>query len=352
MSKLSEFIKQHIAKTGISSSHPIVDYLNKKTAAVDRDSKSRRSLGNLYALYVLAEDFKNNKKNGSKFTDLLDRMKQKPFGSKLQNHPLDNRLNDEFKRQSGLGDNFLPVISEKNDNNKIRRISLDFLQLSNQKADVTCNFILSVIDNFVEEISKSQSDFISTVESCSTKEDLDNLFEGCVNPKSDARLFEIFSYCVLKRHYEKITCEFSSSDGIKYKGALNLFKTGRTNANDGGIDFVLVPLGKIFQVTETLDFKKYFLDFEKLNRYPITFVIKSELGSEAVLKKIKDNASAELEQSLVNAYIKLFDGIFTTKELREIYQSIINNKTDVEAFKGEILNAFKLEFGHYDSDLE
>lgn len=42
---------------------------------------------------------------------------------------------------------------------------------------------------------------------------------------------------------------------------VQLFRTGRTDANDGGIDFVMKPVGRVFQVTETLDFKKYFLDF-------------------------------------------------------------------------------------------
>ena len=31
-------------------------------------------------------------------------------------------------------------------------------------------------------------------------------------------------------------------------------KNGRTNENDGGIDFVVRPLGRFFQITETLDF--------------------------------------------------------------------------------------------------
>ena len=44
---------------------------------------------------------------------------------------------------------------------------------------------------------------------------------------------------------------------------LKLYKTGRTNANDGGIDFVMKPLGRFFQVTETLDFKNTFLTLIK-----------------------------------------------------------------------------------------
>lgn len=39
---------------------------------------------------------------------------------------------------------------------------------------------------------------------------------------------------------------------------LRLYKTGRTNANDGGIDFVLKPVGRFFQVTEVGRYDKYF----------------------------------------------------------------------------------------------
>ena len=47
---------------------------------------------------------------------------------------------------------------------------------------------------------------------------------------------------------------------------LKLYKTGRTNANDGGIDFVMKPLGHFFQVTETVDENKYFLDIDKIEK--------------------------------------------------------------------------------------
>ena len=60
-------------------------YLVKKTKASDRGSKARRSLGNLYALYVLCEDYINDT-DGSTFSNLMLRMKSLPFGSKLQNH--------------------------------------------------------------------------------------------------------------------------------------------------------------------------------------------------------------------------------------------------------------------------
>lgn len=72
---------------------------------------------------------------------------------------------------------------------------------------------------------------------------------------------------------------------------LKLYKTGRTNANDGGIDFVMKPLGRFFQVTETTDVRKYFLDIDKIERYPITFVIKSDAEIEDLEAGIREKAT-------------------------------------------------------------
>ena len=103
------FVTKIAATLGIPSDAVIFQYLKRKTKASDRGSKARRSLGNLYALYVLAEDYFDGNHQGSSFTNLMQRMKNLPLGAKLQNHPLDNRLNDEVKRQYGISDDMLPV---------------------------------------------------------------------------------------------------------------------------------------------------------------------------------------------------------------------------------------------------
>ena len=63
-----------------------------------------------------------------------------------------------------------------------------------------------------------------------------------------------------------------------------------TNEADPKCHFVMKPLGRFFQVTETLDFKKYFLDIEKIERYPLSFVVKSEESIDELLAKIKADA--------------------------------------------------------------
>lgn len=65
-------------------------------------------------------------------------------------------------------------------------------------------------------------------------------------PNVDARLFEIVSYSILKYYYKDITIYWGYSQGNMHEDYLHLYKTGRTNANDGGIDFVMKPLGRFF----------------------------------------------------------------------------------------------------------
>lgn len=85
-------------------------------------------------------------------------------------------------------------------------------------------------------------------------------------PNADARIFEIVSYAILKYFYHDQTVYFGFELDQLEKSPLTLYKTGRTNANDGGIDFVMKPLGRFFQVTETLDVRKYFLDIDKIEQ--------------------------------------------------------------------------------------
>ena len=95
------------------------------------------------------------------------------------------------------------------------------------------------------------------------------------------------------------------------KKALQLFKTGRTNANDGGIDFVMKPLGRFFQVTETLDVKKYFLDIDKIERFPISFVIKTDLPSDEINMLLEQGAVEQYGvRQVVRRYMDAVEEVF------------------------------------------
>ena len=84
----------------------LIQYLNIKTVSANRGSKSRGSFANIYAIYVLIEDYINNnyhkkgdysKYEGAIFSDLFKRQRELPFGAKLQNHALNHRMTKSSK---------------------------------------------------------------------------------------------------------------------------------------------------------------------------------------------------------------------------------------------------------------
>ncbi len=73
----------------ILSESELIQYINIKTKSANKGSKSRGSFANLYAIYVLVEDYiskgfhkKGNYKNyeGAVFSTLFDRQRELPFG--------------------------------------------------------------------------------------------------------------------------------------------------------------------------------------------------------------------------------------------------------------------------------
>ena len=87
---------------------------------------------------------------------------------------------------------------------------------------------------------------------------------------------------------------------------LVLYKTGRTNANNGGIDFVMRPLGRFFQVTENVDVNKFFLDIDKVQRFPLTFVVKTSQSTEDVKSYIREQATKKYAiEAVVSKYMAM-----------------------------------------------
>lgn len=340
------FVADIAAKCGVPNNHLLVQYLERKTRAADRGSKARLSLGNLYALYVLADDYSNNRT--SRFTDLLARMNAMPFGTKLQNHPLDNRLNDEFGRQLRVSGNLLPVQLGPLEGAKSRIISESLLEHQGSDPKKAALFITETVLAYIQKITANQSSELEEILAIESIEELCDFFDSAFAPNADARMFEVVSFVLLAEHYRGETVYIGPSpDRLEQKG-LALFRTGRTNANDGGIDFVLQPLGRFFQVTETVDFKKYFLDFEKVNRFPISFVIKINATGAEVKRRIQHDAerSGQYSDSLLATYMQLFDEIFTLQDLGAIAKKI--SLPSLEQIKTQMALQFQLEYGLLD----
>ena len=110
--KIVEVLKRHFGEYApdVFGSSALLGYLNNKMRAANRGSKARGAFANHYALYVVVEDYLQkgfyedktgipySKYEGARFSDLFRRQRELPFGAKLQNHALNSRLNDEFKK--------------------------------------------------------------------------------------------------------------------------------------------------------------------------------------------------------------------------------------------------------------
>lgn len=98
----------------------LIQYINIKTRSATRGSKARGSFANLYALYVLIEDYLNcgfdeqgdySNYQGAAFTDLFKRQRELSFGNKLQNHALNHRLNSDFRKYFPQTD-YIPILRD------------------------------------------------------------------------------------------------------------------------------------------------------------------------------------------------------------------------------------------------
>jgi hypothetical protein len=337
----------------------LLQYINIKTRAANRGSKSRSSFANLYALYVLIEDYlargfdkKGNysKSEGAIFSKLFQRQRELPFGSKLQNHALNHRLNEEFRKFFPTCE-FVPIVRDVQSNRYWINQNLLRIKVGKQSFDLA-ESVVDIINAYIETKSAA---FDAFIESCiklkeltaETKhKDAETFILDLLSPTRDARLFEIVSFAVLKFFYHDQTVYFGFDLKKLSKEQLKLFKTGRTNANDGGIDFVMKPLGRFFQVTETLDVKKYFLDIDKIERFPISFVIKSIESVEVLRQKLEAGARKQFAiQKIVKNYMDCIEEIINIPVLQERFAAAVRQGY-LSAILDEIVKQSKVEFNY------
>lgn len=334
----------------------MLQYLNIKTRSAAQGSKSRGSFANLYAVYVLVEDYLKNSFDttnnyddyeGARFTDLLTRQRQLPFGSKLQNHALNSRMNEEFKRYFPQVD-MIPILRDAQTNRYW--INENLLKITNKRKAVNiARAVLVVIDQYV---AAKQSAFKTFIETCERLQAIAGENDATVSifikellsPQSDARVFEIVSYAILRYFYYNQTVYFGFDlDNLQEENLL-LFKTGRTNANDGGIDFVMCPLGRFFQVTETVDVKKYFLDIDKIEHYPISFVIKSNDEVALLLSRLREGAKKQYGvKTIVEKYMACIDEIINIPILLKRFEAA-KSQGHLRSILDEIVAQSKIEF--------
>lgn len=164
-----------------------------------------------------------------------------------------------------------------------------------------------------------------------------------LNEDAEARIFEIISYAILKNHYRNIHVYFGWSPGTVQEEELRLYRTGRTNANDGGIDFVMRPVGRFFQVTEVSNYDKYLLDIDKVMRFPVTFVVKTSQTRQYVFAELEKfiQVHAGGMRVVERRYRDAVEEIITIHELRKWTDSL--SDTDIDGILRDIDVYYRLE---------
>jgi len=373
-STIIEVLKQHFGDYAedIFQNSALLGYLNNKTKAANRGSKARGAFANHYALYVVIEDYIQkgfydgkgktpySKYEGARFSDLFKRQRELPFGAKLQNHALNARLNDEFKKfypTVGIPPIIRDVASQR------YWIQEDLLNITirhKDGTDHTYNIATSIIDIINAYVATKKAAFEGFLDTCrqiaelgkrDPKQAMDFVIQQ-LQPNVDARVFEIVSYAVLKAKYGLESVWIGESKETVAEECLVLYKTGRTNANDGGIDFVMRPLGRFFQVTETIDVNKYFLDIDKVQRFPITFVVKSDETADQIRAAIRAQAVAKYKiETIVESYMAAVDEIINVKNLAAAFDVVVKSG-QLQNVMDEIVTQSKVEFNYNDDDEE
>lgn len=356
--KIKEILQKHFEEQSedIFQSSYLVRYINLKTRSATKGSKSRGSFHPLAVIYVLIEDYLkkgfdqsssyNDKYEGAIFTTIKARAAELPFCKKIQNHSFNNRVNSEFEKYFKEEIDFIPIL--RNLETKRYWINENLLLVRDSNISTA---VIEIIDAYFSAKQEAFLGFIRACEELQKVEDkgdekIEGFIVGLLAPNVDARLFEIVSYSILKFYYHDQNIIWGFDRESLKEEKLSLYKTGRTNANDGGIDFVMKPLGRFFQVTETLDFKKYFLDIDKIQKYPITFVIKSEEKVEDLLTKIKTNANKTYAvQAIVQKYMDCIEEVINIQTLRERFQ-VATKQGYLKPILDEIILQSKVEFNY------
>jgi len=300
----------------------LIQYLDKKSGAIHGTAKTRRSLANYYAIYSIlnfyVDEFFDNpeeykKFEGYEYTKLFTFYRGLYGGSKLQNHALNSRVNGEF-RNKVHADKDLIIINDGK-----YALHIDFLYVFGRDISRAAKEIIEKYVNLLVEKDHALLTALAAIERATSVDQKKLQISDLLTEDAEARIFEIISFAILKGHYrtQKIYIGFTIEE--IHEEYMQLFKTGRTNANDGGIDFVMRPIGRFFQVTEINNYDKYLLDIDKVLHFPISFVIKTTKSRRTVEQEIERYIEEKSGGMIVvkDRYKKAFEEIITINEIKE-----------------------------------
>ena len=360
---MKEFIKKILKKSFPKKKEEDIDiffqdssllkYLDLKMGAIYGSDKSRRSLANIYAIYSILhfyqKDFYSKPDyyrnfSGYEYTKLFKFFRSLYGGEKLQNHALNSRVNGEFKNKIvNETANDLIIVNESK-----YALHIDYLYV--QSIDIS-KIAVKIVEEYITLLKQKDHKLITDINlliNMNSIRDKKIKITELLEEKVEARIFEIISYAILKNHYKAIKVYIGFSLDKMREEYLTLYKTGRTNANDGGIDFVMKPLGRFFQVTEVSNYDKYLLDIDKILHFPITFVVKSFQNKELLMDDLREYIEQKSGgmKIIKDRYYSAIEEIITINELKEW----LNELTDgsVTELLHDIELYYRLEFNLFD----
>lgn len=299
----------------------LIQYLDKKSGAIHGTAKTRRSLANYYAIYSIlnfyVEDFFNNpneykKFEGYEYTKLFAFYRGLYGGSRLQNHALNSRVNGEFRNKVHTDKDLIIINGGK------YALHIDFLYIRGQDISRAAK---EIIEKYVSLLMKKDHTLLTVLASIGQSANIDEKklqISSLLTEDSEARIFEIISFAILKHHYKTQKIYIGLTAEEIHEEYMQLFKTGRTNSNDGGIDFVMRPIGRFFQVTEIDNYDKYLLDVDKVLHFPISFVIKTLKSKQLVEQEVEQYIETKSGGMVVKEqYKKAFEEIITINEMKD-----------------------------------
>lgn len=299
----------------------LLQYLDGKSGAIHGSEKTRRSLGNYYAIYSIlyfyAEDFYEKPEaylqfDGYEYSKLFRFYRGLYGGSKLQNHALNSRVNGEFRNWFHSEKDLIII----NDGKYL--LHIDYLLIDGYDISLIAKEIIEEYISLLQRKDRSLAQLLDIIRQETQLSKKKKLLDELLTEDAEARLFELISYAILKHHYRNQLVYFGHTPEEVIPYPLELYKTGRTNANDGGIDFVMRPVGRFFQVTEVGQYDKYLLDIDKVLHFPITFVVKTYKSREQLQSEINAYIHDKSGGMLVlkARYERAFEELITINELR------------------------------------
>lgn len=106
------------------------------------------------------------------------------------------------------------------------------------------------------------------------------------------------------------------------------------------------PLRRFLQVTETIDTGKYFLDIDNVQKYPITFVVKTEQTAEEILSKVEEQATSRYNiKAIVKRYMESIEKVINISQLMHYFDTVL------EQGKGAVIEEIVLQ-SHVEFNVE